>query len=332
MCPAVEMVRFANSGSEATMHALRVARAYTGRDRIIKFEGHYHGMYDYVLYSTASSQAESMGSRRSPVPVSTTSGIPHGVADLLICLPFNDFETFERTVRQSWHDVAAVIMEPMMGNVAGIEPLPGFLEHVRALCDEFGIVMILDEVKTGFRVAKGGAQELYNIRPDMATYAKSLGNGYPIAAFGGKREIMDIVGHGVAHGGTFAANTLGIAAAEKTLEILTTTTALDEVAERGKQLQKGLSDILEEHSIPFEIAGHPAMFGVHFTDHHLKDFRDWAASNHALFDHMLEGLIERGAMPDPDSREPWFLCRAHSEQDIADTLEGFEAAVHEALG
>jgi glutamate-1-semialdehyde 2,1-aminomutase len=332
MCPGVDMLRFANSGSEATMHAIRVARAYTGRDKVIKFEGQYHGMYDYVLWSTAGTEASMMGSPRSPVPVASTSGIPKVIRELIITLPFNDFETLERTVKQSWFDVACIIVEPLMGNVGSIEPQPGWLEHIRELCDEYGIVFIMDEVKTGFRVSRGGAQELFGILPDLATYAKSMGNGYPVAAFGGKHEIMDIVGRGVAHGGTYTANTVAMAAAEKTLEILSTTDALDVVAERGKQLQQGLSDILEAHSLPFVFTGHPSMFGVHLAESKPKDFRDRATTNHALYDAILEALVERGAMPEPDSLEPWFFCNAHSEQDIADTLAAFEESVKEVLG
>ncbi len=332
MCPAVEMVRFANSGTEATMHALRVARAYTGRDKVLKFEGQYHGMYDYVLWSTYQ-PVETMGSRRDPIPVQASSGIPAAIRDLIITLPFNDFELLERRVREQWHSLAAIIVEPMLGNCASITPQPGFLELIRKLCDEYGIVMIMDEVKTGFRVARGGAQELYKVNPDLATYAKSLGGGgYPIAAFGGKREVMEIIGHGVAHGGTYTGNTLGLAAAEKTLEILATTDALEVVAQRGKQLQKGMSDILETKGIPFAFAGHPSMFGVVLSDHEPRDYRDWARSDHAMYDKIAVECIERGVMPDPDSREPWFLSSAHSEQDIAESLTAFEDAVNAVAG
>ncbi len=333
MCPGVDMVRFANSGSEATMHALRVARAYTGRDKIIKFEGHYHGMYDYVLWSTASStmEIETMGNRRSPVPVSSSSGIPRALHDLVITLPFNDVEILEDTLKRTWFDVAAIIMEPMMGNVGSIEAEPEFLQAVRRLCDEYGVVFIMDEVKTGFRVAQGGAQELLGVLPDLATYAKSIGNGYPIAAFGGKREIMDIIGDGVAHGGTYCANNVGIAAAEKTLEILSGTDALEQVAERGRQLQKGISDILEAHSIPFVFTGHPSMFGVHFAEQCPREYRDYLASDYQTYNAILEELVVRGAMPDPDSREPWFFCAAHTEADIDDTLNLFEQSVDAVL-
>jgi glutamate-1-semialdehyde 2,1-aminomutase len=331
MCSAVEMVRFTTSGTEATMHALRVARAYTGREKVLKFEGQYHGMYDYVLWSTYQ-PVEAMGSRRDPIPVQASSGIPAAIRDLIITLPFNDFDLLDRRVREQWHLLAAIIVEPMLGNCASIAPQPGFLELIRKLCDEFGIVMIMDEVKTGFRVARGGAQELYKINPDLATYAKSLGGGgYPIAAFGGKREIMEIIGHGVAHGGTYTGNTLGVAAADKTLEILATTNALEVVADRGKQLQKGMSDILEAKGIPFAFAGHPSMFGVVLSDHEPRDYRDWANSDHHTYDQIMVECIERGVMPDPDSREPWFLSSAHSEQDIAESLTAFEDAVNAAV-
>jgi glutamate-1-semialdehyde 2,1-aminomutase len=331
MVPGLDMVRFANSGTEATMHAIRLARAFTGRQKIVKFEGHYHGMHDYVLWSTAGADASSLNNRRNPTPLASTSGIPNAIRELVITLPFNDFELLEYTLKQSWFDVACIIAEPMLGNAASIEPLPGYLEHIRKLCDEYGIVFILDEVKTGFRVARGGAQELYNITPDLATYAKSMGNGYPVAAFGGKREIMERLGRGVAHGGTYNGNGVAMAAAEKTLEILSSTQALEEVAERGRQLQKGISDILEAHNTPFVFSGHPSMFGVTFAESQPKDLRDWTASNHDQYNTILEALVKRGSMPDPDSLEPWFFCQAHSQQDIDETLTAFEESVKEVM-
>ena len=173
MCPAVEMVRMACSGTEATMHAIRVARAYTGREKIIKFEGMYHGFQDHTLWSTYA-PSEAYGNINSPVPIPSTSGIPKRFQELVVTLPFNEFEIFEKTIRREGYQVAAVIVEPCMGNCAAIMPQPGFLELIRKKCDEFGIVMILDEVKTGFRIANGGAQEYYNLKPDLATYAKAL--------------------------------------------------------------------------------------------------------------------------------------------------------------
>jgi glutamate-1-semialdehyde 2,1-aminomutase len=330
LCPVVDMIRFAASGAEATMHSLRVARAYTGRDKIIKFEGAYHGMYDYVLWSTYP-EPENMGSRRSPIPVQASSGIPEALHGLTITLPFNDFDLLERTFRDHGHEVAAIIVEPILGNCAGISPQPGFLERIRNLCDEHGVVFILDEVKTGFRVGPGGAQELFNIRPDLATYAKSMGAGYPVAAFGGRKEIMEIVGKGVAHAGTYTGNSVGVAAAEKTLEILADGKVLRMMADKGKQLQKGMSDILEAKGIPFVFQGHPSMFGLLFTDHEPKDYRDWATSDRTTYDHLMMAMINRGVMPDPDSREPWFLSAAHSDEDVAETLNVFEDAINDVL-
>ncbi len=187
MVPGMELLRFTTTGTEATMHSLRVARGYTGREKFIKFEGQYHGMHDNVLFSTASAAIGSLGSRRSPVPVQTGSGIPKRMRDYVITLPFNDFEAVERAVKDNYGDIAAMLVEPVLGNSAGLETEPGFLAHLRKLCDEYGIVLIFDEVKTGFRLANGGAREAYGVIPDISAYAKSLGNGYPVAAFGGKR-------------------------------------------------------------------------------------------------------------------------------------------------
>jgi glutamate-1-semialdehyde 2,1-aminomutase len=239
MCPGVETVRLTNTGTETILHALRVARAYTGREKLIKFEGQYHGMLDYVLFSTYT-DVKAYGSRRSPVPVPSTSGIPRSVHDLVITLPFNDFEVLETTLRRAWHDVAAIIVEPILGNCAAIEPLPGWLEFIRAKCNEYGIILIFDEVKTGFRLARGGAQEVYGVIPDLATYAKSLGNGYAVAAFGGRREVMSVVGVGVVCGGTYAGNVVGVAAADATLSLLQEQPILETIAERGRRLQAHL--------------------------------------------------------------------------------------------
>src|SRR5574341_51867 len=332
LCPAVDMIRFAASGTEATMHALRVARAYTGREKVVKFEGSYHGMYDYTLWS-GYSPVEAMGNRRSPIPVQASSGIPAALRDLIITLPFNDFEGLERVFRQHWHEIACIIAEPILGNCAAVEPLPGFLNHIRKLCDEYGVVFILDEVKTGFRVARGGAQELFNVKPDIAAYAKSMGNGYPVAAFGGRREIMSIIGDGVAHAGTYTGNSVAVAAAEKVLEIVSDPKVLSSIAERGKQLQKGLADVLEKVGLPFVFNGHPAMFALVIGDRKPNDYREWKQhSDPELYERIVYATIQRGALPDYDPREPWFLSYSHTEQDVAETLTAFEDAVKEVVG
>ncbi|UCC61710.1 MAG: aspartate aminotransferase family protein [Anaerolineae bacterium] len=333
MCPGVDMVRYANSGSEATMHALRIARSHTGREKIIKFEGQYHGMYDYMLFSTASSPISGMGHRRSPIPAPTSSGIPKAIHELVIPLPYNDFETLERTVKQTWGDVAAIIVEPIMGNMGGIMPQPGWLELIRKLCDEYGIVMINDEVKTGFRIAPGGAQEFFGVHGDLVTYAKAMGNGFPIAAIGGKKEVMASVGPGrTAHGGTYCGNAVGTAAADATLEIIARGEALKTIEARGQALMKGIHGVLTDADIPHHLLGVPAMFGIAFGQDEPTDYRTWAKTDNVLYEEIMMALIHNGAVPDPDGREPWFLCAALSEKDVADTLNYFEDAIRRVRG
>jgi len=326
MCPAVEMVRLACSGTEATMHAIRVARAFTGREKIIKFEGMYHGFQDYTLFSTYA-PAEAYGNWNSPLPIPSSSGIPKALNDLIITLPFNNFDVLDKTMRRCGDEVAALIAEPCLGNCGAIEPVPGFLEHIREKCTECGIVFILDEVKTGFRIARGGAQEYYNLKPDLATYAKALGNGFPIAAFGGKREIMSIIGHGVAQGGTYNNNKPGVAAAFATLKLLRDQPILQTIEKRGRRLMNGIKSIFNDAGIPVCINGYPAMFSFAVGMEKITGQRDWSKSERDYYLRLMEVAIERGVMPDFDPREPWFLCYAHSEQDIDTTLNVMEEAV-----
>ncbi len=329
MCPAVEMVRMACSGTEATMHAIRVARAYTGREIILKFEGNYHGFQDHTLWSTYA-PAEAYGNRRSPIPVPASSGIPRVLGEKIITLPFNDFEGFERMMRSYGAQIAAVITEPCQGNCGAILPQAGFLELIRQKTEEYGSVFILDEVKTGFRIAPGGAQEYYNIKPDLATYAKALGNGYPAAAFGGKREIMSIIGHGVSQGGTYTNNKPGIAGAWATLKVLQREPVFETIAKRGQRLMNGLKEIFDENGIPAVMNGYPAMFSFALGVESVTCQRDWNESDKAFYLRLVEEAIARGVMPDYDPREPWFLCYSHSEADIDKTLEVYAEAVKAA--
>lgn len=320
MCPGLEMVRASCSGTEATMHAIRVARAYTGREIILKFEGNYHGFQDHTLWSTYA-PVEAYGNRRSPIPIPASSGIPRALGQTILTLPFNDFEGFERVMKSFGDQIAAVITEPCQGNCAAILPQPGFLELIRQKTTEHGAVFILDEVKTGFRIARGGAQEYYNLKPDLATYAKSLGNGYPAAAFGGKKEIMSIIGRGVAQGGTYNNNKPGIAAAWATLKIMQREPVFETIEKRGARLMTGLKEIFDENGIQAVITGYPAMFTFSLGVDSLTCQRDWAQSDHDWYLRMAEAAMERGVMPDFDAREPWFLCYSHSEADIDKTLE-----------
>jgi glutamate-1-semialdehyde 2,1-aminomutase len=327
MCPAVEMVRLACSGTEATMHAIRVARAFTGRERIVKFEGMYHGFHDHTLWSTYA-PVEAYGNEHSPVPIPAGSGIPRPMGQMITTLPFNRFEVFEKTLQSIGYQVAAVIMEPCLGNCAGILPEPGFLELVRQKCDEYGIVMILDEVKTGFRIARGGAQEFYNLKPDLATYAKALGNGYPVAAFGGKKEIMSIIGQGVSQGGTYTNNKPGVAAAYATLKLLRDEPVLETIAARGLRLMQGVKDVFDRAGIPVCINGYPAMFTFAVGAEKVLNQRDWNETEKDYYLRIMDAMIERGVMPDHDPREPWFLCYSHTDEVIDQTLSVLEDAVH----
>ena len=320
MCPGVDMVRFACSGTEATMHAIRVARAYTGRERILKFEGMYHGFHDYTLWSTYA-PAEAYGNTHSPIPIPSSSGIPRPLNEMIVPLPFNAPDILEATLRSIGETVAAIIVEPCMGNCGAILPQKNFLQFIRKQCDKYGIVMILDEVKTGFRIANGGAQEYYRIKPDLATYAKAIANGYPLAAFGGRKEIMSIIGHGVAQGGTFTNNKPGVAAAWATLTILEREPVLKTIAVRGKRLMDGIEAIFGEAGIPVCMNGYPAMFSYTIGLEKVSDQRTWNESEKEYYLRLVEAMIERGVMPDHDPREPWFLCYSHSEADIDRTLE-----------
>jgi glutamate-1-semialdehyde 2,1-aminomutase len=329
MCPAVEMARLACSGTEATMHAIRVARAFTGREIILKFEGNYHGFHDHTLWSTYA-PIEAYGNRRSPIPVPSSSGIPRHLRDTIITLPFNDFEGFERVMKSFGDQIAAVITEPCQGNCGAINPQPGFLELIRAKTTEHGAVFILDEVKTGFRIANGGAQEVHKISPDLATYAKALGNGYPVAAFGGKAEIMSIIGKGVAQGGTYTNNKPGVAAAYATLSLLREKPILATIARRGQRLMDGLKEIFEENNVQAAMSGYPSMFSFALVVDAVTCQRDWSESDQELYLRLADKAIERGILPDHDAREPWFLCYEHSDSDIDETLNVYADVVKEA--
>jgi glutamate-1-semialdehyde 2,1-aminomutase len=327
MCPGVDLVRFANSGTEATMHALRIARGFTGREKVLKFEGQYHGMHDYVLWSTASANPAALGTRRNPIKYQQSSGIPSSVRDLIITVPYNDFELLELALKREGHQTAAILVEPILGNSSGIGPREGWLEFLRDKCDEYGIVLIFDEVKTGFRIAPGGAQEYFGIQADLVTYAKSIANGFPLAAIGGKREVMEVIGRGVSQGGTYCANAVGTAAADATLELLEDGQILKGIDAQGNKLKAGISRILTAAGIPHRIQGPGAMFGILLMEDEAREFRDVRKHNADLYEAIATELVARGVIPDPDAREPWFLCAAHDDAAIEETLSVFAEAV-----
>ena len=328
----VDLARMTVSGTEATMHAMRIARAYTGREKIVKFEGQYHGVHDYALISVGPDDMAELGDPDAPVALAWGRGIPGAVADTIIPARYNDIEALRRVFERHGEEIAAIIVEPVLGNAQAIMPREGFHQQMRALTQEFGILLIFDEVKTGFRLARGGAAEYFGITPDLGTFAKAMGNGYPAAAFGGRREVMDMLPDKVSHGGTYAGNRVAAAAAVKTLEILRDTNALETIHATGRTIQDGLREILDPVGVPYHFTGHPSMFGIMFREELATEYRDWATTDHELYDAIAIGMHARGAMPEPDSREPWFLCEAHADADIIDrVLTAFSDSLDAAL-
>jgi len=327
-----EMARLTVSGTEATMHAMRVARGFTGRDKIIKFEGQYHGVHDYALISVLPNDVGDLGDRENPVRLAWGRGIPAAITETVIPVPYNDLETLRRVFERDGEDIAAVIIEPVLGNAQGILPREGFLAGVRAMTQESGALLIFDEVKTGFRFAPGGAAEAFGITPDLATYAKAMGNGYPAAAFGGRRDVMSMLPKHVSHGGTYAGNRVAAAAAVKVLSIIRDTDALVTIRRTGERIQAGLDEVLRRRGQTYVFTGHPSMFGVMFAESLPTDYRGWAGTDHELYDTIAGFKIACGVMPEPDSREPWFVCEAHSRGgDVDRIISTFEQALDEAL-
>ena len=274
----------------------------------------------------------SSGDADNPVRLTWGRGIPGPVADTIIPARYNNIERLRRLFERQGHEIAAIIVEPVLGNAQGIMPMPGFHEAMRALTEEFGILLIFDEVKTGFRFALGGAAEYFGIRPDIATYAKAMGNGYPAAAFGGRREVMEMLPSKVSHGGTYAGNRVAAAAAVKTLEILRDTPVLETIRATGERIQAGIRGLIDAKGLAYQITGHPSMFGIMFTEKIPSEYRDWATTDHELYDAIAVGMHARGAMPEPDSREPWFVCEAHAQGDIVDrVISIFADSFHAAL-
>ncbi len=329
--PWVESLRFSNTGTEVTMHAARLARGFTGRELLVKFEGQYHGVHDYVLFSTAGASPGALGSPWSPLPQQMSSGIPETIRGLVRTLPFNDLEAVERLFRREGQSVAAIFVEPMLGNCFGIMPAPGFLEGLRRICDEHGSMLVFDEVKTGFRVALGGAQEHFGVTPDLATFAKALGNGFPVAALAGRGEVIRSLQPGkIAQAGTYSGNALSAAAAAATIGELATGAPLASIEKRGRALMEGIEALLGARGIPHHVTGVPAMFGITLAEEAPRDFRDTARHDAELYETIMLGMIRRGVFPEADGLEPWFLNAALSEDDVATTLAAFEEAVAEA--
>ena len=325
MVPAAELVRFSNSGTEAVMAALRIARAYTGKDGHIILEGGYHGLFTEVLWYTEVEDWQPQDGAPEILPYG--EGVPELIKPLFHAVPLNVANAVEEVLRKNHQDIGAFLIEPIMGNCCGLTATAEYLADVRALCDKYNVVLIIDEVKTGFRVAKGGVQELFGVKSDICTFAKALGNGYPISVVAGREEIMRKVGDGVVHGGTFTAHSVALAAANKTLQILDETDALATIQKYGEDLQAGLGGILTARGIEHCFVGHPSMMGLFFSDKAPVDYRDWVNTNYEFYNSLAPELHELGILVEPDSREPWFMCEAHDVKCLAETLDKFETAV-----
>jgi len=317
----VEMIRMTSSGTEATMTAMRLVRAATGRERILKFAGAYHGHVDGLLVQAGS------GLATQALPASP--GVTASAAAGTIVIPWNDPGALREACAEN--ELAAIFAEPLPGNMGLVPPQEGFLDLLREQADACGALLVLDEVISGFRVARGGAQELMGVRADIVTMAKAMANGYPIAAIGGRGDIMRCFGRGVAHGGTYTAHPVALAAAEKTLDILDETPALETIAAYGGRLQAGITRLLEARGVVDCFAGHPSMAGLFFAPEPPRDFRDWRRSDFRFYDALARELHEEGVLCEPDSREPWFVCEAHDDWCLADTLAGFERALDRTL-
>lgn len=312
--PALEMLRMVNSGTEATMSAVRLARGFTGRNRIVKFEGCYHGHGDAFLVKA--------GSGMLTLGVPTSPGVPSALADLTMTLSFNDFDAAEQMFAQHGADIAALILEPIIGNANLILPAAGYLEHLRALCTRHGVLLIFDEVMTGFRVAKAGAQQLYNIAPDLSTFGKIIGGGMPVGAYGGRRDIMSQIAPSgpVYQAGTLSGNPVAMAAGLATLKLLDAQNFYPNLERATKRLCDGLEAAAQAADIAFTTNHVCGMFGLFFTDQRVTSYAAAMQSDATRFARFFHGMLERGFYFAPSAFEAGFISAAHGDGEIDATI------------
>jgi glutamate-1-semialdehyde 2,1-aminomutase len=319
--PCVEQVRLCNTGTEAVLYATRLARAFTGRPKLIRFEGMYHGFSDQVYWSKHPDIAKA-GPDAHPVPVPQGPGLPRGVEENLIILPWNDADALADAIKREGDSIAAVITEPVMCNTGCILPKPGYLEAMRELTTRHGIVLLFDEVITGFRLGLGGAQARFGVTPDLSVFAKGLGGGFPVAACGGRADIMALVANGtVSMAGTYAANGIAIAAANAALDELATPGLFAKLDALSDELRLGLDAVLRDAGLPASVVGLGPLMQVWFAREPIHNYRD--AERHAdqkLFDRWWRGMLARGVLFHPGAYENLFVSTAHTRDDIAETL------------
>jgi glutamate-1-semialdehyde 2,1-aminomutase len=324
--PCADLVTYSNSGSEAVLVALRLARAFTGRPRVLKFEGHYHGWTDSMLISYHLPLAEA-GPPDHPHPVLGTAGQSASVLNDVIVLPWNDIHALEDALQQYRSEIAAVIMEPVMCNSGMIMPAPGYLEAARMLTRQYNMLLIFDEVITGFRLALGGAQEAYGVVPDIAIYAKAIAGGFPLSVVAGRQAVMDLIVNGVVqHSGTYNGNPISLAAAEATLAQLARPGVYDRLNGLGSTLAHGARALLAQYQLPALVHQAGPMMQILFTEQReVCDYRAAAACNAALSDILVQELRTQGILILPDGR--WYLSTSHTEDDLRVALKALEASL-----
>lgn len=316
--PCAEMVRFVNSGTEATMAAIRLARGFTGKNKIVKFEGAYHGAHDYVLVKS--------GSGAACLPDS--AGIPEATTQNTLSVPFNDVDALTKLIEEEGENIACIIVEPVMGNIGCVEPNVKFLKFLREITEENGIVLIFDEVITGFRVSRGGAQSYYGVKPDLVTFAKVLGGGFPIGAYAGKKEIMSLIAPNgpVYQAGTFSGNPISIQAGLSTLKKLDYP-FYGEMSQKGDFIRKGISDILEDLKLDLQAVGLSSMFQIYFNEEPVIDYETAKRSDAKRFLVYFRELLKNGVFIPPSQFECNFISGAHTDEDLIKTTEAIEAAL-----
>lgn len=328
---AIEQVRFTNSGTESVMHAMRVARAYTGREKIVRMEGAYHGAHDPGLVSKMP-PVERAGPVHDPRPVRESQGIPESVPENVLLAQYNDAESVERLLRDRGAEIAGILVEPACLNLGLVEPERDFLPRLRELADEYNVVLIFDEVKTGVKLASGGGSEYYGVQPDIVALAKAIGGGYPVGAFGGRREIMtrvaadldDGVATGVAHYGTYNGNPLALRAVGVTLREILTEDAYDHVTALADRLATGYRDIADDAGLEARIVTAGSQGMVYFTEDPIRTFRDWKHVDEAFHEAYWLGMVNRNVLPHPhDASQQWTVSVQHTADEIDAHLETF---------
>ena len=324
MVPNIDLIRMVSSGTEACMSAIRLARGYTGRNKIIKFEGHYHGHADSFLVKA--------GSGVATFNIQTVPGVTAGVANDTLTAAYNDLDAVKKLAGTHKGKIAAIIVEPVAGNMGCILPQPGFLERLRELCNEEGIVFIFDEVMTGFRLAPGGAQERLNINADLVTYGKVIGGGMPVGAFGGMKEIMEHIAPlgNVYQAGTLSGNPIAMIAGYTILKELKNNPSIyKELEEKTIYLKDGLNEALKAWGQPYVINQFGSMISVHFSDHPVIDFASASSVHNELFNKYFHAMLQRGIYLPPSAFESWFLNNALTKEDLDKTIEATKESLIE---